>query len=132
MIICAESWFKSLKTRDYRTTWGLLTAESKERILTDIIEKAKDKSAIDKETLRKDFDECGSVCKAYWDTFVLGFDPDIALEESSWQIGRIKGKKGEIVLKHKTSKRPAILKMFKEDGSWKFGLVESFWKRKGK
>ncbi|MDW8001423.1 MAG: hypothetical protein RMJ39_01975 [Deltaproteobacteria bacterium] len=131
MMSVAEEFFISLKNGDYLKTWNLLSEKSKERILKDILDRAKGKEPIDFSKLRQDFDSCGTLCRIYWDTFVKGFNPDLAIYESSWEIGRIKKKEGEIILRYKEAKRPAILKMYKEDGSWKVGLVESFWPRKG-
>ncbi len=130
MVSIAERWFKSLKVGDYKTSWDLLTSESKERIIKDIIDKAKAGEEIDIQALRKDFEECGSICKVYWSTFVQIFNPDLALEESTWEVKGVKGKFGEIVLRYKNSKKPAILKMFREGDSWRLGLAESFWTKK--
>ena len=49
-----------------------------------------------------------------------------ALEDSKWTMGKIKSREARIVLLHKKSEKPAVLKMFEEDGVWKFGLKESF------
>jgi hypothetical protein len=37
--------------------------------------------------------------------------------------------RAEILLTHHGADRPATLKMFREDGGWKAGLVETFWSR---
>ncbi|MBI5195614.1 MAG: hypothetical protein HZA10_04775, partial [Nitrospirae bacterium] len=55
------------------------------------------------------------------------FDPDLALKKAVWKMGEIKDNKAVIIL-HVQGE--AELRMFKEDGRWKVGLVESFWTRK--
>ena len=37
--------------------------------------------------------------------------------------------RAEILLTHHGATHPATLKMFREDGDWKVGLVETFWSR---
>jgi hypothetical protein len=37
--------------------------------------------------------------------------------------------RAEILLTHHGATHPATLKMFREDGAWKVGLVETFWSR---
>jgi hypothetical protein len=37
--------------------------------------------------------------------------------------------RAEILLTHHGADHPATLKMFREDGGWKTGLVETFWSR---
>ncbi len=45
-------------------------------------------------------------------------------------MGKIEKNEAEIFLQNKTSEKPAILKMFKENNEWKVGLEESFGARK--
>ena len=52
--------------------------------------------------------------------------PDIVLNESKWEIGKVGSDEAEIVLQYKKSEKPAVLKLFKEDNAWKLGLDESF------
>lgn len=54
----------------------------------------------------------------------------MVLNHCSWEIKSIKEKKAIIKLTYEKSERPALLKMFKEKGKWKVGLVETFWPRK--
>jgi hypothetical protein len=58
------------------------------------------------------------------------FDPNMVLEQSKWEIESVKSDKAEIRILYKKASNPAILRMFKEQGRWKAGLVESFWTRK--
>ncbi len=63
---------------------------------------------------------------AYWGAYLNIFDPDSFLEHSKWDKVKANTKDAEIVLHHKKSEHPAILKLFKEDGAWKVGLEETF------
>ncbi|MBP2684153.1 MAG: putative cytosolic protein, partial [Deltaproteobacteria bacterium] len=56
-------------------------------------------------------------------------DPDIALEHSRWEIGSVGKDRAEILLTHHGADHPARLQLFREDGGWKVGLVETFWSR---
>lgn len=123
MLASAESFFVDLKHGRYLNVWRSLTEFSKGKILESIVKKGKN---LDKSLLREDFDRCGELCKAYWDTFLKVFDPDLVLSESRWQIRNFRKDRGEIVIKYRDAKRPAILRMFKEGDSWKVGLSESF------
>jgi hypothetical protein len=71
----------------------------------------------------------GGIARDYWDAFLRRFDPDIALEQSRWEIGSVGKDRAEILLTHHGADRPARLKMFLEAGGWKAGLVETFWSR---
>jgi hypothetical protein len=54
------------------------------------------------------------------------FDPDYVLERGKWTMGKIEKEKAEIIIRYKKSERPAVLKIFKEDGILKVGLEETF------
>ncbi len=45
-------------------------------------------------------------------------------------MGHIRPDSAELLITHKRSQKPARLQMFKENGTWKVGLVETFWTRK--
>ena len=110
-----------------------ITHKSSERIIKDTykeLEKTGENTTL--EDVREDFNRCASTCKSYWDGFLSTFDPDLALVQSKWGIGTITKYKAEILITHKKSKDPAKIKMFKEEGKWKVGLVETFWSRKEK
>ncbi len=81
------------------------------------------------EVVRSDFVAGGPIARDYWDAFLRRFDPDAALEHSRWQIGSVGKDRAEILLTHHGADHPATLKMFREDGGWKAGLVETFWSR---
>ena len=127
----AETLFRELKNKNYSMVWETITAKSKDRIIKDThkeLKKSGETTTL--EDVEKDFDKCASICKLYWDGFLTTFDPDLAMNQSKWDVGKVERKKAEILITHKKSENPAKLKMFKENGKWKVGLVETFWIRK--
>jgi len=143
----AESLFQSMKSRDYPAIFAALSAKSRETIV------AETSSALDAaaqappgkataadapsapardaspgpEAVRADFIAGGPIARDYWDAFLRRFDPDVALEHSRWQIGYVGNDRAEILLTRHGADRPATLKMYREDGGWNVGLVETFW-----
>jgi hypothetical protein len=146
----ADSLFQSMKSRDYPAIFAALSAKSRETIVTETSaalaaatrqappgkpSAADAPSAPPKnpapgpEAVRGDFVAGGPIARDYWDAFLRRFDPDAALEHSRWEIGSVGKDRAEILLTHHGADRPATLKMFREDGGWKVGLVETFWSR---
>jgi len=130
ILAAAESLFQSMKDRDHAATWAVLSSESRETIVSETVEairKAGD-PPVSRERVRDDFAACGTLCRNYWEGFLRRFDPDDALERSRWEMGAVEKDRAEVLITHKGSDRPAVLRMFREGGSWKAGLVETFWK----
>jgi hypothetical protein len=133
ILTTTESFFKALKARDYKGIWIMLTAKSRARIVEDTYkailkynkEIGKRVDASIKE-IERDFETGGPIAREYWDMFLENFNPDMVLEESKWEMGKIGRSKAEVVIQYKRSERPAILQVFKEDGRWRFGLMETF------
>jgi hypothetical protein len=134
----AESLFQAMKSRDYAAIFAVLSAKSRETIVAETASAlaAADTPSIpaknpapDREALRSDFIAGGPIARDYWDAFLRRFDPDAALEHSRWEIGSVGKDRAEILLTHHGADHPATLKMFREDGGWKAGLVETFWSR---
>jgi hypothetical protein len=127
----AEFLFQSMKARDYPAIFAALSAKSREAIVvkTSSSLAANKVDASGREAVLNDFAEGGPIAREYWDAFLRRFDPDAALEHSRWRIGSVKKDRAEILLTHHGADRPATLKMFREDGGWKVGLVETFWSR---
>jgi hypothetical protein len=123
----AESLFKTMKERNYLKIWTFLSVKSK-NIIVDDVHKALGKrgSSYTKEAIEKDFAEGGLLAGSYWNSYLENFNPDIVLQESTWQMGKIEKDKAEIHIRYKKSEGPAILKMFKEEGKWMVGLEETF------
>ena len=120
-----------MKAHDHPATWRVLTAKSRETIVSetdDAIRKAGD-PAVPKDRIRDDFAAGGPLCRQYWEGFLRRFNPDVALEQSRWEIGSVGKDRAEILLTHHGADHPARLQMFREDGGWKAGLVETFWSR---
>ena len=146
----AESLFQSMKLRDYPAIFAALSAKSRETIVAETASAsaaaAKQSpqgnataagtppapakpSPPDPEAVRSDFVAGGPIARDYWDAFLRRFDPDVALEHSRWEIGSVEKNRAEILLTRHGADHPARLKMFREDGGWKVGLVETFWSR---
>jgi hypothetical protein len=123
----AESLFKAMKARNYPKTWDMLTLKSREGILDDVHKTVvKDGAKISRDDLRADFASGGPYATAYWGAYLNVFDPDSVLEHSKWDKVKANTNDAEVILHHKKSDHPAILKLFRENGAWKVGLEETF------
>jgi len=124
----AEGFFIALKEKRFPDVWESLTPKSRETIVNEVFNEINKKEArIGKEVVKEDFYKNGELARLYWNTFLKNFDPDIVLERSVWAIGKIKGDTATVVLKYEESEYNSELKLYKEDGRWHVGLVESFW-----
>lgn len=130
IIEVAETFFTSLQRKDFQKVWDCLTEKSKNRLIADILKYYKDSNFDLRSTLESEFKTGSGASIQFWENYIFNFDPNMALKESKWEIGKITGGYGELLLTHKNSQRPAILRFYKEANQWKFGLVESFWTRK--
>jgi hypothetical protein len=131
ILSAAENVFAQMKNKNYPAIWDGLSAKTKEIIISDVYKASKKmKIEIAKEELAKDFSSSGLNAKAYWDGYLKVFDPVVVLEQCRWGMGKVKEKTAEIYVLKKNAERPALLKMYKEDGVWKLGLEESFGARK--
>lgn len=127
ILFSAESLFKAMKGKEYTAIWKFLTIKSKKDIVKNV-RKASAKTDIKylREQISADFGIGGPLSKAYWDSYLAEFDPDMVLEHSRWEMGIIKNQKATIIIHYEKSKRPAILKLYKEEKIWKVGLEETF------
>lgn len=126
-----EGFFIALKEKRFTDAWELLTIKSRDTIIDEVYRDInKTKAKIGKEVVRQEFDKKGDLFLIYWNSFVRDFDPNTVLEQSVWNMGEIKDNKATIILQYKRSEYPAELKIYKENGKWQFGLVETFWTRK--
>ena len=122
-----ESLFKAMKEKNYPEIWSLITKKSHQIIIDDVrkaIAKTDTDTAID--SLQADFASGGRYAREYWDAYLKVFDPEIVLEQSKWEMGKIGKDEREIILRYRKSNHPAILKIYKEENSWKVGLEETF------
>lgn len=128
----AESLFKAMKHKDYSGIWMNLSQKSRKTIAEETYGsmKAEGRREYSVDVVEKDFNGDGPIAKEYWGAFLRIFNPDQALEQSTWEMGYVKKDQAEISLLYQKSENPTKLRMFKENGRWKVGLVESFWGRK--
>lgn len=125
----ADRFFRILKKRDYKGVWSLLTTQSKNIIIKDVCEAIKKTAKkCDLNLVKSSFREGKGLARDYWDAYLRYFDPDIVLKQSVWGIKYIHKSKAEISIKYKKAPNPVYLIMRKENGSWKVGLAESFFK----
>ena len=125
-----EAFFKALRSKDYAKTWSTLSSRSKETIISDIQNEPQASSKYSVDQIRKDLESGGPIARSYWGAFLRSFNPNMVLEDSKWEMGPIRPDSAEVVITYKKSRDPARIQMFKENGSWKIGLVETFWTRK--
>ncbi len=127
-----ERFFIYLKDKKYQQVFELLTTKSTRTIVKDVAKSISktSKASIEEEEIFLDFRSGGPLAKAYWDAFAHQCDPDLALKESTWKVGKLKDNYGEVIVKYKTAEKPATIRLYKEEGTWRLGLVESFWARK--
>jgi len=125
----ADHFFRVLKKKDYKTVWSLLTKQSRQIILKDVCE------AIKKQTkkcninlVNVSFRNGNGLATYYWNSYLRYFNPDTILNESIWNIKSIDKAKAIISIKYKKAPNPAYLVIKKENGHWKVGLAESFFK----
>ncbi len=133
-VSAAEATFQAMKARDYRQIWERLTTKSRETVADETLEalakEGEGKGKTSRETVLADFRDGGPVARDYWDAFLAHFNPETALAESRWEAAETGRGKVLVLITYKTSDRPAAVQMVRENGAWKFGLVETFWGRR--
>lgn len=131
ILTAAEDLFNFMKNKEYVSIWNLLSMKSR-KIIVDSVYKESKKLGTEyqKEDLIKDFSSGGVNAQEYWKSFLNVFNPSMVLDESLWRMGTIEKDYAEVILLHKKSKNPALIKMYKEDNGWRVGLEESFGTRK--
>ncbi|KPJ99054.1 MAG: hypothetical protein AMK71_10335 [Nitrospira bacterium SG8_35_4] len=123
----AERFFLSLKERDFETAWNTLSEKSRESIIHDIYEASVTiGGTLRREDIIRDFERRGVIFRNYWTSFLRTFDADLVLEQGLWKMGAIKETKAEIIIQFNKFSNPTILRMLKEDETWKVGLNETF------
>lgn len=124
----AEGLFRNMRGRDYPAIWALLSGKSREAIVEDVVKESGrfGEGAVDAGGIARDFAQGGPIARAYWDGYLREFDPETALTESRWEIGKVGEDSAEIRITHERAEQPAVLRMFREDGIWKVGLIETF------
>ena len=79
-----------------------------------------------KEEIDRDFTKRRRDSQSYWKSYLDVFNPDIVLEQSRWEMGKVSKDRAQINVTYKKAERPAIIQMYKEDGRWRVGLTETF------
>jgi hypothetical protein len=131
LVYSAEDFFISIQESVFETSWDLLSEKSKNKIINEIYEASRDNGTkVEKDDIRRSFRQNGIIASNFWNAAKTRFDPAMVLEESQWEVGFIKNDKAEIIITYKKSSRPSKLKMYNESGSWRVGLVETFWPRR--
>ena len=128
LFMTARAFFRTIESQDYSGVWASITAKSRKKIIDAIYKEQKKTGEYStREHIKRDFDICGVVCRSFWRAYSRTFDPESTLKQSRWDLGYMKKKKAEILITHQMADRPAKLKLFREEGMWKVGLMESFW-----
>ena len=129
IVSAAESLFQAMKSRDFPAVWGGLTAKSRETIVseTDDAIRRTGGPPVPRNLILEDFASGGPISRDYWDGFLRRFNPDDALEKSRWEMGVMEKDRAEVLITRFGADRPAVLRMYREGGGWKAGLVETFW-----
>jgi hypothetical protein len=126
-LLAAESLFKAMKEKQYAEIWKSITAKTKKSIVEDVYRAAKKSGEeIKLSIIENDFQAGGELAKAYWDAYLFVFDPEMALSQSKWTIGKISITDAEINILFRKSAKPAVLRLSRENGEWKVGLTETF------
>lgn len=117
-----------MRARDYPAIWALLSSKSRETIVGDVLKESGGTGVgiSGEEQIAQDFAKGGAIARAYWEGYLREFDPDTALRESRWEMGEVGKDSAVIRITHKGSERPAVLRMVREEGIWKVGLIETF------
>jgi len=133
ILFSAESLFKMMKERNYPRIWFFLSNTSQTAIIDDtyknMLNYAKQKGkemTYSKEQIKDNFKAGDVAAQAYWNSYLNSFDPDMVLEKSKWEMGRIDKERAQINIMYKKSEKPAIIQMYKENGVWRVGLTETF------
>ena len=106
----------------------MLSAKSRGVIVDDIRKGTNGQYTM--EQINTDLKANGMIAGSYWKGILQSFDPATILEESKWEVGFVREERAELLITHRKSKHPVCLQMIKEGGTWKVGLVETFWTRK--
>jgi hypothetical protein len=127
VLTSAEMLFQAMADRNYTVIWQSLTAKTHQKTVDSVYKASSRKGIqIEKEEILADFVNGGEIAKAYWDSYLDVFDPEMALKQSKWTINKLKKDAAEINILYKKSPNPAILQLYREDNCWKVGLEETF------
>ena len=129
LLSTVESTFVAMKNRDYPGIWARLSSASRNTIV-EATRRAIARGSggeAPRDRIEHDFREGGPVARTYWDGFLRRFNPDAALLKSRWEMGEASDTEAYLLITHEGAEKPALVRLYKEDGAWKLGLVETFW-----
>jgi hypothetical protein len=127
VLTSAEVLFKAMKSKQYPDIWQGLTAKTKTSILDAVLKESKKAGTeMAREKIASDFEGGGAIAQAYWNAYLIVFNPEMVLEQSKWTIGAAEKDRVEINILYKKSNKPAVLQLFRENEKWKVGLNETF------
>lgn len=113
-----KGFFGAVAAREYSKAWGLLSNASKTQIC-DMIAKDENMKAAD---VRAMFDGSDPrIEKGFWDSFRESSKADV-LASSLYTAGAVRGNRADV----KMDGNETVFHVFKENGKWKFGLMETF------
>jgi hypothetical protein len=128
ILAAAEVFFSALKAGSFEDAWKLLTKKSRDRIIDDVYRSVRRKdNSVTKKDVEDDFNKNGILFQSYWNSFRAGIDVEGVLNESRWEMGQVEDYMAVIEIKHPASSGITRLKLYREQGLWKVGLVETFW-----
>ena len=128
LLSTVESTFAAMKNRDYPGIWTRLSSASRNAIVEDTRKAiARGGGEAPKDRIEQDFREGGPVARTYWDGFLRRFDPDATLFTSRWEMVEASDTEAYLLITHEGAEKPAVVRLYKEDGAWKVGLAETFW-----
>ena len=129
LLSTVESTFAAMKNRDYPGIWTRLSSASRNTIVEDTRKAIARGSGGEapKDRIEQDFREGGPVARTYWDGFLRRFDPEGALSKSRWEMGEASDTEAYLLITHEGAEKPAVVRLYKEEGAWKVGLAETFW-----
>lgn len=113
-----KAFFEAVAARQYATAWGYLTQDSK-RLICEDLAKAQEVDASD---IRALFDRNDPrVQSGFWEPFRQETRSDV-MAACTYMARAVNGNRAQVgVLGH-----DAVFLVFKENGKWKFGLMETF------
>ncbi len=121
-------FFENVKNRNFLGAWNILTEKSKKTIVSEVCKEIRKRDRnFSCKLVEEDFRKGGDLFRIYWDTYrkSLG-NIDELISQLKIEKVKIKGKKAEIKTVNSRGNEVKF-KIFKEDDTWKFGFVETFW-----
>ncbi len=114
-----KAFFQAVSARDYGQAWGLLSSASQNRIVTMV---ARDEE-MSTEAVRRLFETRDpSICAGFWDPFRTSSHSEV-LAGRTFTSGQVAGNRGSVRMEGNNEQNFVTVL---EEGSWRFGLMETF------